>query len=265
MTYLTQNLRLWLLVGVTLALATTAVLLPAVPQPLGYHAFADRRAFVGIPNCLDVVSNMAFLLVGVAGLQLTAQCEATAWRNPMERWPYALFFLGVALTAVGSCYYHWAPDNERLTWDRLPMTVAFMSLVSAQVTERVHWRAGLISLVPLVLIGAVSVLYWQASERAGQGNVVPYVVLQAYTVASIPLIAGLYAPQYTRGSSLIGVLGWYGIAKLCELLDRQIFGMGHLVSGHTLKHLAAAMATYWLYRMLQRREVLQHEARPKVV
>jgi hypothetical protein len=49
------------------------------------------------------------------------------------------------------------------------------------------------------------------------------------------------------------VIGFYALAKVLEALDRPIYNLGHIISGHTLKHLAAAMAVYWLARMIQKR------------
>jgi hypothetical protein len=43
------------------------------------------------------------------------------------------------------------------------------------------------------------------------------------------------------------------VAKVAEVYDREIFGFGHLVSGHTLKHLVAAGGVYLLLRSLERR------------
>ena len=108
-----------------------AVLLPARPQPVAYHNFADHRAMFGIANFLDVASNIGFLLTAIAGLAAVLR-PCTRFEFSSERWPYALFFLGMLLTAVGSAYYHLAPDNERLFWDRLPMTIAFMALIAGR-------------------------------------------------------------------------------------------------------------------------------------
>ena len=41
--------------------------------------------------------------------------------------------------------------------------------------------------------------------------------------------------------------------KALEALDRPIFSAGGLVSGHSLKHVAAAVSTYWILRMLKLR------------
>jgi hypothetical protein len=157
------------------------------------------------------------------------------------------------LTAVGSAYYHLAPDNERLFWDRLPMTVAFMPLIATQIVERINIRAGLLLLLPMLLVGAASVLYWRATERAGAGNVMPYAILQGYSVVILLLIALLQPSRYTRGTDIYWVFAAYVLAKLLELLDQEILALGNLLSGHTLKHLAAAAAGFVVCRMLMLR------------
>jgi hypothetical protein len=172
-----------------------------------------------------------------------------------ERWPYLFVFAGSLLTGIGSWYYHLHPDNASLVWDRLPMTIAFMSLVAAVIAERISLRAGLWLLPMLLLIGMGSVLQWYMSEVRGAGDLRFYAAVQLYSV--LVLVIGLFMPQrYTRGSDLAVVAGLYALAKVLEILDRQIYATGHVVSGHTLKHLAAAAGAYWVLRMLQQRRPL---------
>jgi hypothetical protein len=228
-------------------------------QPLAYHEFADRRAMLGIANFLDVASNVGFLLAGVAGLFVVTRRQ-TRFESEVERWPYAVFFLGLLLTAAGSAYYHLAPDNARLFWDRLPMTIAFMSLVAAQIADRISVRAGLALLVPMLIVGVASVVYWRATEQAGAGNVMPYGLLQGYSAVILLVIAWLYPSRYTRGSDIYWVFAAYALAKLVEWLDREILALGNLVSGHTVKHLAAAAAGLVICRMLMRRTSRAPEA-----
>ena len=237
------------IIAFTLVCIAAALLLPAVPQPLGYHAFADHREMLGVGNFFDVASNVGFLLAGIAGLVVVMR-PRTCFEHGSERWPYAVFFVGMLLTALGSSYYHLAPDNERLFWDRLPMTIAFMALVAAQVVDRIDIRAGLALLLPMLLVGAASVVYWRATERAGDGNVLPYAILQAYTVVILLLIALLQPSRYSRGGDIYWVFAAYVIAKLLELFDVTVMDVGHVVSGHTLKHLAAAAAGLIVARML---------------
>ncbi len=230
-----------------------------VPQSLAYHHFADQRDVFGIDNFLDVVSNLGFLIAGMAGLVIVFGGRAQ-FEFRSERWPYAVFFLGVLLTAPGSGYYHLAPDNESLFWDRLPMTVAFMGLVSSQIVDRINIRAGLALLVPMLLLGAASVIYWRATERAGVGNVLPYGILQGYSMVVVLLLAMLSPSRYTRGNDLYWVFGWYGLSKLLETFDAKVLHLGSVVSGHTLKHIAAAIAGFTVCYMLSHRTLKEPAA-----
>ena len=169
-----------------------------------------------------------------------------------ERWPYAVFFLGALLTALGSGYYHLAPDNESLFWDRLPMTIAFMGLVASQIVDRIDIRAGLALLVPMLLIGAASVIYWRITERAGVGNVLPYDLARLFGDHRAVAGCAESVALYPRQRSVLGVRG-YVLSKFLETFDAQVLDLGGVVSGHTLKHLAAALAGYTVCCMLMHR------------
>jgi hypothetical protein len=246
--------RAWFFVAFTLLAVAAAILLPAVPQPVEYHRFADDRPMLGIANFLDVVSNAAFLLAGLAGLWACVR-PRTAFTTSVERWPYLVFFAGLVLTAAGSAYYHLWPDNETLYWDRLPMTIAFMALVATQVVERLNVRAGLVLLLPMLLVGIASVAYWRATERAGVGNVLPYAILQAYTIVALVWLALLHPSRYTHGNAIFAVFAAYMLAKVLEHFDHEFYALGGVVSGHTLKHVAAAAAGFVVcWMLLARRE-----------
>ena len=261
---MTRRIRLLLIAAVTLAAVAGVFSLPSLPQSQAYHTFADRRPLLGIPNFLNVVSNAAFLLVGVLGVSYLSRrrpdSSSDAFIEKRERWPYAVLFLGIALTGLGSGYYHLSPDNARLVWDRLPMTIAFTAILSGTVSERIGVKAGLLSLVPLVLVGMGSVLYWQVTESAGRGDLRPYALVQFYPILAIPLIMLLFPPRYTRSADLLGAAALYALAKVFEALDARIFAAVPIMSGHTLKHLAAALATYQILRMLQKRRPLAARA-----
>jgi hypothetical protein len=158
------------------------------------------------------------------------------------------------LTAFGSGYYHLDPDNDRLMWDRLPMTIVFMSLVAALIAERISLRVGLWLLPILLMIGASSVVQWHLSEMRGAGDLRFYGTVQAYSVIFV-VLALLVPTPYTHGSDLLLIAGLYILAKVLESLDQPIFNLGHIVSGHTLKHLAAALAGYAVLRMIRRRRL----------
>jgi hypothetical protein len=233
------------------------LLVPPIPQSQTYHLFADTRSMAGVPDALNVLSNLVFLVMGVMGMWLVltdrGPSRAGLFVDPREKWPYSIFFFGVALTTFGSGYYHADPNNARLVWDRLPMTIGFMSLLAAMVDERIGVKAGLRSLAPLLIFGVLSVLYWNFTEARGQGDLRPYALVQFGSLALLLLLIALFPPRYTRGSDFVVSLGIYALSKGFEALDRTIFDAGKVVSGHTLKHIAAAVSAYWIYRMLKLR------------
>lgn len=253
-----REARLWLLgiLALALVVAVAVALLPALPEPRALRTLVDARAFLGIANFLNVVSNAPLLFVGAWGLYVLARGRPDAFADPMEKRPYALLFLAVALTSFGSAYYHLAPDDDTgLMWDRLPMSVGFMALLSAVIVERISVKAGLGLLVPLAAIGAATVLYWRWSILHGAENILPYAIVQYGGIAAIVAIALLFRSRYTRGGDLFGAVAIYALAKLAEVLDAQVYALGEIVSGHTLKHLLAAASVWWLLRMLQLRKV----------
>lgn len=235
---------------IALAVGGVALLEP-IPQDPAYHRFADQRSFLGIPNALDVLSSLPFLLVGVYGLRqlLTGHAGIDTELRPAG----LVFFVGVGLTAFGSGYYHLAPDNATLVWDRLPMTLAFMSLVSLVVGEYVSIRFGRSLLWPLLAIGVASVVWWAWTESVGAGDLRPYALVQFLPFLLLPLILLLYRPRWTKSVFLWLAGGCYLLAKLLEFLDGPVFALAGL-SGHTLKHLVAAVGAWCLLLMLQSRE-----------
>jgi len=239
-----------------------ALLAPRTAQPLWYHQFADQRSWLGIPNFANVASNVLFALFGSAGLFfLCGNSSQSQFIERREKWFYFLLFFGLLLTAFGSAYYHLAPDNARLVWDRLPMTLVFMPLVAAMTGERLSVKIGLQLLPILIVVGLLSVFYWSWTETRGAGDLRFYAAVQVYAVLAL-LIALLLPARYTRTSDLIIVSFFYVLAKVCEIADRQTFSIGQVVSGHTLKHLAAGLAGYWILRMLKKRQPIQtHDAR----
>lgn len=242
-----------LLAAACLAASAAAVLVAMfwlvspIRQSAAYNVFCDTRALLGIPNVLNVLSNLPFLLVGLAGLRWMR--DEPHRLSPELRAPYAVLFLGLAATSAGSAWYHWAPDNDRLFWDRLPIAVAFMGLYTAVIAERIDIRAARLLLLPLVLFGAGSVVWWGMFD-----DLRPYAVAQFFPVFTIPVLIWLCPPAYTRGGDLLAAVGCYVVAKVFEELDLRIYAVGSLVSGHTLKHLAAGLGAWIVYRMLVKRQ-----------
>lgn len=253
-----MNLRrdlLWLAL-VTLAVVAAVSLLPALPQWPDYHAFADQRAWLGIPNFLDVTTSLAFVLVAVAGLRRLLGERRPIFIDARERLPYLLFFAALAGVGFASAWYHLAPDNARLVWDRLFMAVVFMAWLAAILGERLGVGVGRTLLPLLVAAGVASVLYWGWSETRGAGDLRAYALVHFYPMLLLPWLLWRYPARYTRGGDALVVLGLYLAALLMERLDEAIFALGGLVSGHTIKHLLGACAAWWVLRMLVARRPL---------
>lgn len=245
------------MLGIAFGLAVVGFRLPPTPQPASYHQFADQRAWLGIPNFANVASNFAFAVVGVWGLRLLRKPDMlkNAFGEKRERLAYVLAFAGLLLTAFGSAYYHLVPNNSRLVWDRLPMTIVFGSLIAVVISEFISVEAGIRLFPFLIAVAAGSVLQWYHDELGGHGDLRIYGAIQVYS-ALVLLMPLLMKPRYSRRTDFAVVFGFYALAKVFELADKSVFRIGGLVSGHTLKHLAAAMAGYWILRMLERRRPL---------
>lgn len=239
-----------LLVAVLLSVAAPFAL-PPVPQDPKYHRFADRRAVLGIPNGLDVLSNLAFAAAGTFGLMAVARHGAHLDRA--RRRAYVALFAGTLLTAAGSAYYHLAPDNARLVWDRLPMTIGFMGLLAALLAERVHRNAARLLLEPLVILGAFSVFYWAWTEAHGAGDLRFYGVVQFGSLLVVMLVLVLYPAPLGGTSWLVAGLSLYALAKVFEAFDAAMFSATGVVSGHTLKHVSAGAGVALVAQMLCRR------------
>ena len=250
-----RALGLGLLLG---ALAGLAWLLPPIAQPLSYHDFADQRTCWGLPHCLDTVSNILFVLAGAAGLLVLHRADRQgAFRDSREAKPYRLFFVATVLLGFGSGYYHLDPGNERLLWDRLAMMLVFMAWFAAIVTERISPRLGLRLLPLLAAVGLGSAFYWGWSEARGMGDLRPYLLMQLVPMLLIPLLLWRYPPRYSGDRAILAVIGLYLLALLADLGDRPVFVLtGGRVSGHTIKHVIAALAVVAVALHVRRRHAL---------
>ena len=252
---MTYRHRVFILLGAfAVVLVGLLFLVDPIPQNPGYHDFADKRSLLSIVNFGDVVSNAGFAVIGLLGLiAVLGPRRREHFAEGPDAAPYLVFFCGVGLVGIGSAYYHLAPDSGRLFWDRMPMTVAFMGLFAAIVADRIDRSAGNRVLLPVfVALGLASVVYWDWTEAQGVGDLRFYYLIQGFPMAALPLILWLFPDaRYTRTGFLIRVFLWYAAALALDYFDDRVFAaLGGTVSGHTLKHLAAAVATYYVLRMV---------------
>ena len=244
-----------LVVALILAIAL-ACLGPAVAQYADYHAFADQRTLWGLPFAMDVLSNAPFALLGVWGLQRLRSIHTPRARRTgfvalvpcdAQRPLAQLFFGGLVLTALCSSYYHLQPDDLGLAIDRMGMLAAFAGLMGLAAADRISARAGQWTAAAVLALGPVAVGVWALTD-----NLLPWSVLQGGGMLLIvclalrkPLIGAWDVP-------LLAVIAWYVLAKLLELGDHHILALTDgLVSGHTLKHLAAAFAAWPVLSVMQ--------------
>jgi len=244
------------MLGITLVSAIALLFIPPIAQPSEYHQFADNRTIIGIPNFLNVISNIFFLAACAYGLKLLfdprAGRERARFEFNNEMIAYAVFFGASGLTFIGSSWYHLSPDNFTLIWDRLPMTLMFGSFLAIIISERANRKAALVLLPLFILIGIFSIWHWYQSETAGSGDLRLYVAVQF-----LPFVLALYMlfflpSRYSRSSRFGWILLLYALAKVAEFFDKDIYDLlQHSISGHTLKHILAAMAVFALAEMLR--------------
>jgi len=217
-----------------------------IPQDPAYHQFADLKIVWGIPNFLNVVTSLSFVAVGLLGALSGRIHQLT-----VAPWSWRTLFGAVALVGVGSAYYHWAPSDWTLVWDRLPMAVGFMALFVALLSENVNPKLETILLVPMCLLAIFSVVYWHFTD-----DLRFYIWVQGSPLLGILILFLLVRGRYTHQAYLIAALGLYILAKLAEVEDQSIYSMTEQsFSGHSLKHLLSAWAVFLIYRMLNRRRL----------
>lgn len=250
-----------------LAALIASLWLPPLAQDPAYHHFADDRHWLGLANFADVVSNLAILLAAAWGLAVSLRTAAPSERfaTADERRYASLYFGALVLTAMGSTWYHLAPDNARLFWDRLPLSLAFTALLALLITERVVLtRAARLLLGLWVVAGPVSVLYWQAGELSGQGDLRPYFLLYVFMFLLLPVLIAAPTP-YTHNRLYGWAYALFVLAMAGDRLDHAVYAMtGQLISGHTLKHLLMGVAIALLAHMFACRRRRHSQASRKL-
>jgi hypothetical protein len=221
-----------------------------IRQPTDYHRFADQSVLFGVPHAADVLSNLGFVLVGLWGwFRLHAHRDHPALS---PGWPgYRLFLAGLVLTAAGSAYYHLAPDDGRIVWDRLSIALACAGLLSAVWAETRPQGRG--HTAWLALLAVASVAWCAYGDRQGVGDLRPYLLVQGLPMVLIPVWQAIYhAPRRDRAAFGIALL-LYLFARVAEIYDHSLLALLGDLSGHTLKHLlATAAAAVLVGRLVER-------------
>lgn len=252
-----MNHKTAILMTITLlAFGAVFVFVDPIPQWLEYHDFADDRTIFGIANAHNVLSNMGFFIVGAWGALFTHGRSGKAVTGQLQA-AYLTFFLGVILTAFGSGYYHYQPGNKSLVWDRLPMTLMFMGFFASVLGELIGPRVANRLLLPLLTVGVASVLWWAWTEAIGAGDLRLYGLVQFLPFILIIFMLVMYPAPRHYIPYIVAMVLLFGLAKLGEQLDAEIYQSLGWIGGHALKHLMGAAATASVLVMLCQRRRLE--------
>jgi hypothetical protein len=218
-----------------------------IPQNQEYHQFADSRTFFGIPNFLNVITNLPFGITGFLGL-----LELKNLKNKELKHIILFLFTGFMLLMPGSSYYHLFPNNNALIYDRIPISIIVMSFLTFIIYKSIYRRTVFNTLIILNTIGIMSVTYWVITEYFGKGDLRWYGFVQFFPIIAIPLILYLYRPSFNLSKETIFILLLFGVAKMMEKYDKEVFKLlEHTVSGHSLKHLFMSVAGYQIVLLIR--------------
>lgn len=235
------NLRHVFLLIILATGLTVTFIIPPFPQSIEFHDFADSRQWLGIPNAMDVLSNLGFVIVGLLGLR-AARIRNT--RSAIYSTWLTGYSLSLLLVAAGSAYYHLAPNHLGLLWDRAAMTIAFSFYFCLVMASQVSLPLAK-KLLPLMLLtGPITTLQWYLSEVSGAGDLRFYAAFQFLPMILAILMLALFPAGALSRRWLALTLAGYLAAKLLEIADVSLFQQSGFVSGHTLKHLVAALASW---------------------
>ncbi len=234
-----NKIRYTILFFITLTGIVLLFAIGPICQDNRYHLFADDREMLDVPNFWNVISNIPFLIIGALGMLFikhkNKDRNIKTWLNSF------VFFIGIFFTGIGSMYYHLHPTNQTLIWDRLPMTVSFMAFFSIVISKFICARSGARTLIPLVIVGLMSIIYWQMTASRGVGDLRFYALVQFLPIILIPVILVIFKFNTPLKKYFWLILFTYVMAKFFEASDLLIFDLTQCISGHSVKHIVAAI------------------------
>ncbi len=222
------------------------VFINPIQQDESYHHFADSISIIHIHNFWNVISNIGFVFTGLYGFTILKKYQITTAIN------YVLF-AGIMLTGIGSAYYHFAPNNTTLVWDRLPMTIVFTTFFAQLYSWYISSKTAMIIWISSLVLGIVSVFYWHYTESIHQGDLRLYAIVQYLPMLLLLVILAFHYKQFPFLLQPISmVILFYIIAKLFEHFDKTIFENTQCIGGHPFKHIAASIASLYIVKMVEK-------------
>jgi len=238
-------LKFALLIAVTGGVIFGVFQTSAIPQNIIHHYYFDQRNLYGIPNFWNVVSTLPFLLVGLSGFYLLSSYPQNVYLK-QKRILYLMYSLALCLVTLGSSYYHLHPSNNTLLWYRLPMTLAFMSFFCIVLSDYISHRLAVIALFPLISLAVAAVIYWHQTESIDTVDLRFYVLVQFLPILLVVLILLMFDHERSHSYLIWAMLVGYALAKVFEIYDHTVYEFLGVVSGHTIKHVIAALSAYLL-------------------
>ncbi len=232
---MTNKNKIYLLIGISVAAFVTMLSISPIRQDPAFHNFADGREIAFIPNFMNVISNLPFMLLGAAGIWMIKKSRPNGALEEL-RTSCIVFFVGIFFTGIGSAFYHLNPNSSTLIWDRLPMTVSFMSLFSFLMGTIISVKLGKKILWPLIGFGILSVCFWNIYD-----DLRIYALVQFLPMLLMPLILILFKDNLDFKKYFWLMMLFYGVAKVFEALDTETYSALGIISGHSIKHLFAGL------------------------
>jgi hypothetical protein len=212
----------------------------------GFAFVVASSSLANFSTVANVVTSLPFIALGLGGLRYLAPGNG---RNPTigrPSTPFVAFVLSLILVGAGSVFYHALPSTNHLLWDRLPIAVCLAAFACAIADSRI----GSALLLPVLAVSVSSVLYWYLTVTRGHEDLRPYAVVQVGVVLWAVVVVFRRWRQRAGGADLRWALAAYGLGRILELFEQQIYHDVGLDLGHPLKHLLVALAAFLIIRAL---------------
>jgi len=246
------------LITIVIFIMAILILQPPIETPIRYTILADHRSWLAIPNAWNVLSNLPFMLVAIWALYKLFQPSHRTpiiFNDPKEKFFYLVFFIGIFFVSLSSSYYHWAPNNLALMWDRVPIAIAMTAFLSAIIAERINLHFARFMIWPLLILAVFSVFYWYFTVEQGREDLRLYALVVVFFPIIIPFILWMFKAPYTQVKYLWFTLIAFLIARIFEAYDQAIYIFtAGIVSGHSLKHLFLALSCFLIYLYIRKRK-----------
>ncbi|VVH50563.1 hypothetical protein BPUTSESOX_1189 [uncultured Gammaproteobacteria bacterium] len=249
----TQKLTIKLILLISFVIIVIMFLQDPMPQSVKYHSFVDDRGIFGVVNFYNVISNFPFLLVGIYAIMLLKNNRLNISDN--IKYMYYTMFFGVIMVFFGSSYFHLDVRHETLFLDRLPMVIVFMALFSIVISEFISLKIGKKLFIPLVALGLFTIIYWIVGESYGSGDLRWYILVQFLPMLITPIILLNFKRKSAKAYWYL--LLFYVFAKLFEHFDGQIFELFGFISGHSIKHIVAALGLF-IFLLVEKKDLKHH-------